>query len=91
MNIFDCDYGQAAGNCAYRLCWNLDYGIGGYRVGCTENLNSDSVWRKVMYKGNQVYSCVPGTLSNACNDTCGHHTCYIPQLLVHVFFRCTCT
>ena len=61
VNINYCDYGQAAGDCAYRLCWNLDEGLGGYRVGCSVNLNSDSVRRKVMYKGNQVYTCVPGT------------------------------
>ena len=61
--MFYCDAGQAAGDCAYRLCWNLDEGIGGARVGCTENLNNDAVRRKVMYKGNQVYSCVPGTQS----------------------------
>ena len=42
MNIFNCDAGQAAGNCAYRLCWNIDYGLAGYRVGCLENLNSDA-------------------------------------------------
>ena len=62
VNIYYCDYGQAAGDCAYRLCWNLDEGLGGYRVGCTENLNSDSVRRKVMYKGNQVYSCTSGII-----------------------------
>ena len=60
VHILDCDYAQPAGDCAYRLCWNLDYGIGGYRVGCLENLNSDSTWRKVMYKGDQVYTCAPG-------------------------------
>ena len=60
VHIFDCDYAQPAGDCAYRLCWNLDYSIGGYRVGCLENLSTDSTWRKVMYKGNQVYTCAPG-------------------------------
>ena len=60
MNIFNCDAGQAAGNCAYRLCWNLDYGLAGYRVGCLENLNSDANRRKVMYKGNEVQTCTSG-------------------------------
>ena len=60
VNIFNCDAGQAAGNCAYRLCWNIDYGLAGYRMGCLENLNSDANRRKVMYKGDQVYSCIPG-------------------------------
>ena len=60
VHIFDCDYAQPAGDCAHRLCWNLDYSIGGYRVGCLENLNTDSTWRKVMYKGNQIYSCTSG-------------------------------
>ena len=62
VNILYCDAGQAAGNCAYRLCWNLDEGLGGARVGCTEGLNSDSTWRKVMYKGNQIYSCNSGSI-----------------------------
>ena len=60
VNIYDCDYAQPAGDCAHRLCWNLDYSIGGYRVGCLENLNTDPTWRKVMYKGDQVYSCISG-------------------------------
>ena len=62
VDLFYCDAGQAAGDCAHRLCWNLDAGIGGARVGCTENLNNDAVRRKVMYKGNQVYSCTSGKL-----------------------------
>ena len=62
VNLYYCDAGQAAGDCAHRLCWNLDAGRGGARVGCTENLNSDAVRRKVMYKGNQVHTCVPGKL-----------------------------
>jgi hypothetical protein len=28
--------------CEYRLSWHVDQGIGGYRVGCLTNLNSDS-------------------------------------------------
>ena len=66
VNILYCDAGQAAGNCAYRLCWNLDEGLGGARVGCTEGLNNDAVRRKVMYKGNQVYSCTSGKLLLTC-------------------------
>ena len=60
VNIFNCDAGQAAGNCAYRLCWNIDFGLAGYRVGCLENLNSDANRRKVMYKGNEVQTCASG-------------------------------
>ena len=62
VHILDCDYAQLAGDCAYRLCWNLDYSIRGYRVGCLENLNTDPTWRKVMYKGNQVNTCAPGNV-----------------------------
>ena len=61
VDIYNCDAGQAAENCAYRLCWNIDYGLAGYRVGCLENLNRDANRRKVMYKGDQfLYSCTPG-------------------------------
>ena len=80
VNINFCDAGQAVGNCAYRLCWNLDEGIGGARVGCTENLNNDAVRRKVMYKGNQVYTCVPGKFLNAIGR---------PRYVqFHFFYRC---
>ena len=55
-----CDGTSASNDCAHRLCWNLDEGIGGARIGCSTGLNSDSTKRKVMYKGNQVYTCSPG-------------------------------
>ena len=32
-----------------RLSWHLDQTIGGYRAGSLTNLNSNSVWRKVIY------------------------------------------
>ena len=56
-----CDLGEGSGDCESRLCWHLSAGVGGYRAGCTVSLNSDSSWRKVIYLGNQTYSCQPGT------------------------------
>ena len=55
-----CDYGQGNNDCAHRLCWHLDQGIGGYRAGCTIGLNGDPTWRKVIYKGSDAPPCFPG-------------------------------
>ena len=62
ISLVYCDGIQTATDCAHRLCWNLDEGIGGARIGCSISLNSDSTRRKVMYKGNQVYTCTPGKI-----------------------------
>ena len=60
VHIYDCDYDQPLGDCEHRLCWNLDYSIGGFRVGCNQKLNSNPTWRKVMYMGNQYPDCFAG-------------------------------
>ncbi|KAL5508939.1 hypothetical protein EMCRGX_G004208 [Ephydatia muelleri] len=52
INLNTCDYGQYINDCGSRLCWHLDQNAGGYRAGCTVDLNSDTTWRKVIYKGN---------------------------------------
>ena len=59
VNLFSCDYGQGPGDCESRLCWHLNNNGGGFRAGCTIFLD-DPTWRKVIYLGNETYSCLPG-------------------------------
>jgi hypothetical protein len=54
-------------DCDKRLSWNIGY-EGGWRSGCTQDLNSDQTWRKLMYSCpgtlvtalTQCFDCVPG-------------------------------
>jgi hypothetical protein len=39
-------------NCENRLSWYLDGQTGGYRAGCSMNLNDNTNWRKI------IYSCI---------------------------------
>ena len=48
LNI--CDFG-IENDCSNRLCWHLDnYGLGGFRAGCTIFLNDDYSWYKAIYR-----------------------------------------
>ena len=60
VNLSACDYGQGPDDCASRLCWHLDENIGGYRAGCMIGLNNNSTWRKAIYKGNILITCLTG-------------------------------
>ena len=54
VNLNSCDYNNP--DCASRLCFHLDQNVGGYRAGCIVDLNSDSAWRKVIYKCKLEYT-----------------------------------
>ena len=58
--LVSCDEGAQSPDCLSRLCWNINDPTGGYRAGCTVNLNFDPNWRKVMYTANTIYQCKPG-------------------------------
>ncbi len=45
---------SASSGCEYRLSWHLENYYGGYRAGCTLNLNTDTTWRKIIYSCNVV-------------------------------------
>ena len=60
VNLDNCDYGEGDNDCASRLCWHLDISDGGWRAGCTTELNDDPTWRKMIYKGNIAPACFQG-------------------------------
>lgn len=58
-------------DCANRLSWLLNGLNGGYRSGCTLNLQTDATWRKIMYSCQNFESCAAcpaGTSSPAGSD-----------------------
>ncbi|KAL5505793.1 hypothetical protein EMCRGX_G007297 [Ephydatia muelleri] len=57
VNLHNCDYINL--DCASRMCWHLDQYVGGYRAGCTVDLNYDSTWTKVIYSGKNLPTCSP--------------------------------
>jgi hypothetical protein len=56
INIINADIVSVSQNCANRLSWHMD-ARGGYRSGCTLPLDTNSVWRKIMYHCNNAETC----------------------------------
>jgi hypothetical protein len=66
-NVFSLNSADTSqdGGCDHRLSWHLGQPYGGYRAGCSQGLNGNSVWRKVVMYG----PCGPALLQTESNSS----------------------